>query len=82
MVQYLVELKKGFIGPLLVDQKMMDASHYLQKLTPSDDAYLTTFERVDFWKGWQKDYKKLKAEILACMGVTIAVHAQQASVIV
>ncbi|XP_073488873.1 uncharacterized protein [Aquarana catesbeiana] len=53
----LVQLKKGSAGPLPVEQKMVCASYYLQKMTPADDveAYLTTFERVTVWEGWQKE---------------------------
>ena len=83
------------------------ASHFLQKLTPSDDveAFLTTFERIAEREAWPrdqwagiispfltgdpqkayfdlpaehiKDYERLKAEILARLGVTTAVRAQR-----
>lgn len=89
------------------NQVTVRASHFLQKLSLSDDveAFLATFERTAEREGWPqdqwagliapfltgdpqkayfdlppdhaKDYQKLKAEILARLGVTTAVRAQR-----
>ena len=89
------------------NQVTVRASHFLQKLSLSDDveAFLATFERTAEREGWSqdqwagliapfltgdpqkayfdlppddaKDYQKLKAEILARLGVTTAVRAQR-----
>ncbi|XP_068097047.1 uncharacterized protein [Hyperolius riggenbachi] len=89
------------------NQAIVRASHFLQKLTPTDDveAFLKTFERTAEREGWSRDrwagllapfltgepqkayydltptdaldYDRLKAEILARLGVTTAVRAQR-----
>lgn len=52
-----MELKKGSEGPLLVEEKMVRASYYLQKITTADDVevYLTASERVAALERRQKE---------------------------